>query len=101
MTPISALAVIGAITLLRFAVVALTSATARVRAHRAVSTLVGRAYWSPDMVIGYQPATFIDSALADVATFHPAADDQGVITRRLPRGWAPSGRVIDVQMEVM
>lgn len=85
MTPHDALAVIGVISLISLFVLVTTTAV------RALAWLVGdhrargatHIHWSPG-----QPAT----------AFPPAADARGVITRRLPRGWAPNGRVIDVSV---
>jgi hypothetical protein len=95
-TALSFLAALGAMALVRIACLAFVAAFAAARAYRAVSMLVGRTYWSPDLVMAYQ-ATFIEAALAD-DHFHPAAGDRSVITRRLPRGWVPTGRVIDVEV---
>lgn len=59
--------------LLRLVWIALAAATSLTRAHRAFVS---------------QPAT----------TFPPAAGAESVITQRLPRGWVPTGRVIDVEV---
>lgn len=90
----TALAVIGAIALLRLAWGAVTSAIARVRAHRATTTQVGCTYWSLDIVES-------DPLAAGWLSLPPAADARSVITQRLPRGWVPTGRVIDVRPEVL
>lgn len=94
MTPIRFLAAIGAISLVTLVTTTILRTLVRLaderRARHATRHLVGRTYWAPDPIVaswfGYQPAVMVESPRFAVGT------------QRLPRGWKPSGKVIDVEV---
>ncbi len=96
MTPHSALAVLGAISLFVLVtttiVRGLSSLASDRRARHATQHLVGRTYWSPDA----------DALEASWLSYRPTvlaeAPRLACGTQRLPRCWRPSGRVIDVEV---